>query len=71
MTSVNVIINLYSAYGDTQYGEQLTQTEHAVPCAPRAQQAGVSDTLIVADLPRVIGHLLDAVALRRRDVSGQ
>lgn len=58
---VDDIIQLYIRYGEAAYGEDITQTEHAVQCATLAQREGASAELIVASLLHDIGHLLEEV----------
>lgn len=53
------IARLYRERGGVAYaGEAVSQTEHALQCAWRAEQAGASDELIAAALLHDLGHLL-------------
>jgi phosphonate degradation associated HDIG domain protein len=58
------IDRLYAARGDLQYGESVTQREHALQCATLAEQSGAGAELVVAALLHDIGHLL------HRDAAG-
>ncbi len=55
---VKQITDLFEAEGNQTYGEDITQTEHAVQCAELAVRAGESDALVTAALLHDIGHLL-------------
>lgn len=56
---VDQIIDLFENHGGELYfGEQVTETEHALQAAFLAQQAGASDQLIAGALLHDIGHLL-------------
>lgn len=53
------IIDLFNQFGDSEYGgEAVTQIEHALQAAYLAEEAGESETLILACLLHDIGHLL-------------
>jgi gamma-butyrobetaine dioxygenase len=56
---IDKIIGLYTSYGDAKYGEDITQTEHAVQCAMLAHHENAVPELIVATLLHDIGHLLE------------
>ena len=57
---IEKIIGLYEAKGGREYeGEGVTQLEHALQSAHRAQQAGAPVELICAALLHDIGHLLN------------
>ena len=59
MSIIDNIIDLFENHGDSLYfGEQVTETEHALQCASLAEQAGASNTIIAAALLHDIGHLL-------------
>lgn len=59
MSTVNDVLTLLEARGDSQYGgECVTQIEHALQAATLAQDEGASSELIVAALLHDIGHLL-------------
>ena len=54
------ILSLYRAKGERAYeGEGVSQLEHALQAAHRAQQAGATPELICAALLHDIGHLLN------------
>ena len=52
------IVGMFRARGDAEYGEQVSQTEHAIECALAAELAGSTPSLVVAALLHDIGHLL-------------
>ena len=56
-TSVDELFELYEALGDRNYGESITQNEHALQSAALARDAGASDALMVAALFHDVGHL--------------
>lgn len=59
MTIVDEIIQLFEERGNGLYfGEQVTETEHALQAAHLARQAGASDNMILGALLHDIGHLL-------------
>lgn len=66
LSSLEDIEQLYAARGDANYGEGVTQTEHAVQCAALAEADGAAPALIIAALLHDIGHLFD----REEDVVG-
>ncbi|RYF35655.1 MAG: phosphohydrolase [Comamonadaceae bacterium] len=50
---------LFAAQGGEQYaGEPVTQLEHALQCALRAEEEGADDALVTAALLHDLGHLL-------------
>jgi len=56
------ILAIYAARGAGAYfGERVSMTEHALQSAYFAQQAGASESLVVAALLHDIGHLLAQV----------
>lgn len=57
------IASLFATEGSQTYGEDITQTEHAVQCAELAVRAGESAEMITAALLHDIGHLLAATDL--------
>jgi phosphonate degradation associated HDIG domain protein len=61
---LEIIEQLFSTRGQLQYGENVSQIEHALQCAALAEQAGADDELIVAAMLHDIGHLL------HRDAAG-
>lgn len=58
-SSLDEVVNLYAKWGQHNYAEDVTQTEHAVQCANLAIANGSSSSLIVAALLHDIGHLID------------
>lgn len=54
----NEILELYATRGDAQYGEAVSQREHAEQCAFHARRDGADDALVIAALLHDIGHLL-------------
>ena len=60
LSSLDEIERLYAARGGLNYGESVTQTEHAVQCAALAEAEGASPSLIVAALLHDVGHLFEA-----------
>jgi [1-hydroxy-2-(trimethylamino)ethyl]phosphonate dioxygenase len=57
-TTVDELFELYEARGGGNYGESITQGEHALQCAALAREAGASDALMVAALFHDVGHLV-------------
>ena len=57
---VEKISQLFKQQGGQTYGENVTQTEHAVQCAELAVRANASTELVSAALLHDIGHLLAA-----------
>jgi [1-hydroxy-2-(trimethylamino)ethyl]phosphonate dioxygenase len=56
---VAALIRLFHERGDAAYvGEPVSQTEHALQTALRAEQAGADSALIAAALLHDVGHLL-------------
>src|SRR5215469_11719441 len=53
------IERLYAERGGLNYGEDVTQLEHAVQCASLAEAEDHPPSLIVAALLHDIGHLLE------------
>jgi [1-hydroxy-2-(trimethylamino)ethyl]phosphonate dioxygenase len=59
MTTADEVIALMRARGDAAYfGEAVSQLEHALQTARRADQAGSPPELVVAALLHDVGHLL-------------
>ncbi len=58
MQALERIQTLYNNYGNKQYGEKISQLQHAIQCAKLAEQNHASDSLIAASLLHDIGHLL-------------
>jgi len=58
-TVVNEVLRLFREHGDSEYGgEAVTQLEHALQAASRAQKNGSDSSLIAAALLHDVGHLL-------------
>jgi len=57
-TSVDAILALYDQHGAKNYGENVTQIDHALQCANLAVDAGASDDMIAAALLHDVGHLV-------------
>ncbi len=57
-TTVGDVLALYGRKGEENYGEDVTQLEHALQCAALAARSGASDALIGAALLHDIGHLV-------------
>ena len=60
MLSIAEISALYASKGGRMYsGEPVTQLEHALQTAWRAERAGASDALVAASLLHDIGHMVN------------
>ena len=55
---LSTIQALFIEKGHLQYGEDVTQLQHALQCAHQAEQAGASDALVVAALLHDMGHMV-------------
>ncbi len=58
LTSLDEIVDLYAARGGLNYGEDVTQLEHALQCAALAEESGATPSLVIAALLHDVGHLL-------------
>lgn len=59
MNVVDEIFRIFASRGDTAYfGEPVSQTEHALQAAHRAEQEGAPQALVVAALLHDVGHLV-------------
>ena len=57
---IDQIIGLYATNGDREYeGEGVTQLEHALQSAQRAEQDGAAPELVTAALLHDLGHLIN------------
>jgi phosphonate degradation associated HDIG domain protein len=56
--NVEVLFALYETKGLANYGESVTQLDHALQCAALARAAGASETLVAAALFHDVGHLV-------------
>lgn len=54
---VDEVFGLFDKYGHDEYGESITQLEHAVQSAQLAAKEGYDDEVILAALFHDIGHL--------------
>jgi phosphonate degradation associated HDIG domain protein len=62
LSSLVEIERLYRVHGASNYGEGLSQVEHAVQCASLAEAKGGPPSLVLAALLHDIGHLFQAEA---------
>jgi phosphonate degradation associated HDIG domain protein len=62
LSSIDDVVRLYAERGDLNYGENITQLEHALQCAVLIEEQGGPDSLIVAALLHDIGHLFEREA---------
>lgn len=58
-TFVDEIFEAFDRRGADQYGEDITQLEHALQCAQLAREDGASDSLVAAALLHDYGHLFE------------
>jgi phosphonate degradation associated HDIG domain protein len=58
MDIIDALFGLFGRYGDSGYGEDVTQTEHALQAAHFAYKAGEPDALVVAALLHDVGQFL-------------
>jgi phosphonate degradation associated HDIG domain protein len=63
MTALTIagVLADYDRLGHRQYGETVTQSQHALQCAARAAAEGASESLVVAALLHDYGHLAEAL----------
>jgi len=60
MTALDELFETIERHGAERYGmEAVSQAEHALQCAARAEDAGAPPALITAALFHDIGHLID------------
>jgi phosphonate degradation associated HDIG domain protein len=63
MNTASTVMEMFAVAGKAAYyGENVSQTEHALQCAHLAVNDGADDQLIVAALLHDIGHLLRGLA---------
>ena len=55
---VHWIDELFNLKGDLQYGENVSQRQHALQCGLLAIQAGASPALVLAAVLHDVGHML-------------
>lgn len=61
---------LFYKFGNLNYGEDVTQLEHAIQCARLAEENGHSVELILAALLHDVGHLLEELDPEKMDGFG-
>jgi phosphonate degradation associated HDIG domain protein len=59
LASIAAIEELFDAWGDNRYDEDLSQLAHALQCAALADAAGATPELVAAALLHDIGHLVE------------
>jgi phosphonate degradation associated HDIG domain protein len=59
LSSAEDIERLYAERGGSTYGEDISQTEHALQCARLAEADGAPPSLIIAALLHDIGYLVE------------
>jgi phosphonate degradation associated HDIG domain protein len=59
--TLDQILADYARLGARAYGEDVSQTQHALQCAALAAADGASDSLVVAALLHDYGHLLEGI----------
>jgi phosphonate degradation associated HDIG domain protein len=59
LSSLTDIQRLYARHGELNYGEGVTQMEHALQSAALAEAHGCAPTLVAAALLHDIGHLFE------------
>ena len=57
-TVVDEVFSTFRARGGRFYGENITETQHALQCATFAERDGESETMVAACLLHDYGHLL-------------
>lgn len=64
VTAVPCLMDLFASKGAIQYGEDVTQLQHALQCGALAQAEGACDALVLAAVLHDVGHMLhrDAAA---------
>ncbi len=56
--TIDDVLSLYDQFGDQTYGEDVTQTAHALQCAALAMREQAAEALVAAALLHDIGHLV-------------
>jgi phosphonate degradation associated HDIG domain protein len=56
-SEVAAFFELFDRRGHEHYGEDVTQTQHALQCASLAERDGADEELVVAALLHDVGHL--------------
>ena len=59
LASLEALEALYAERGGLNYGEGVSQMEHAVQCAALAEAAGAEASLVIAALLHDVGHLFE------------
>lgn len=62
LSSLEDLDRLYATQGKLNYGEGVTQIDHALQCAALAEADGAAPSLVVAALLHDVGHLFEAEA---------
>lgn len=62
LADVDAVLDLYARFGSETYGEDVTQTAHALQCAALAEAECAPDALVAATLLHDIGHLVHLAA---------
>ena len=64
---VDAIFALFDRFGDEEYGEAVSQREHALQVAHFAREAGEGDALVAAALLHDVGQLLEGAGAAAED----
>jgi phosphonate degradation associated HDIG domain protein len=59
LSSLEDLERLYATQGALNYGEGVSQIEHALQCAALAQADGAAPSLVIAALLHDVGHLFE------------
>jgi phosphonate degradation associated HDIG domain protein len=62
LLSLTELVRLYATHGERNYGEDVTQMEHALQTAALAEAHGCAPSLIAASLLHDVGHLFEGEA---------
>ncbi|WP_020471279.1 phosphonate degradation HD-domain oxygenase [Zavarzinella formosa] len=74
MTVIDQLFALFAEKGSGAYfGEDVTETAHALQCARLAEEAGADDALVAAALLHDVGHLLHGMSenIAKEGLDGQ
>lgn len=66
-TTLEELLCLYEEKGSENYGENVTQLDHALQCAALAREAGAGENLIAAALLHDVGHMVADVQGNTRE----
>ena len=58
LPDVDAVLGLYARFGAETYGEDVTQTAHALQCAALAEAEQAPEALVAAALLHDVGHLV-------------